>query len=193
MRPSLPKYRYIWDVELVLKKMKDMPDNKDLSLEELSAKVVTLLGLCSVKRGGELPAVSKKWTNIYSDKIVCSFGTKGKTEHGGKVAKPMTFHKFVGDPKICPVACFGFYIESTQQYRDALETQAIFLGLKDPHKPVKISAIKNWIMKMLSWAGIDTNLFKTHSLRAASTSKVSCWGLQMKDILSNGNWSNEST
>ena len=48
-------------------------------------------------------------------------------------------------------------------------------------------------MKMLSWSGIDTNLFKTHSLRAASTSKVSCWGLQMKDILSNGNWSNEST
>ena len=46
---------------------------------------------------------------------------------------------------------------------------------------------------MLSLAGIDTQLFKAHSLRSASTSKVAGLGLQLKDILDNGNWSNEST
>ena len=46
---------------------------------------------------------------------------------------------------------------------------------------------------MLDLAGINTNNFKAHSLRSASSSKVANLGLKLVDILENGNWSNEST
>ena len=53
-RPTQPKYRYIWDVERVLVTCRNLPENKDLSLKQLSYKVVTLLGLCNINRGAEL-------------------------------------------------------------------------------------------------------------------------------------------
>ncbi len=193
LRPALPRYRYIWNVELVLQKMRTMPHNNSLTLEQLSAKVVTLLGLCVIKRSGEIAAMTVKWTSIFTDKIICAFGIRAKTSKDGKVAKPMVFHRFESDEKICPVSCLKAYIDRTKIHREAHGTLMVFLSWKKPHKPVKRSTITKWVLKMFSWAGIDTNLFKAHSMRAAASSGVSKLGLKLKDILDNGNWSNEST
>jgi len=45
---------------------------------------------------------------------------------------------------------------------------------------------------MLNLAGIDTENFKPHSKRAASSSKAFSKGASLEDILNMGNWSNES-
>ena len=42
-------------------------------------------------------------------------------------------------------------------------------------------------------SGIDTNVYETHSVRAASTSKTNLRGLSIEDILQQGNWSQQST
>ena len=46
---------------------------------------------------------------------------------------------------------------------------------------------------MLSLTGVDTNTFKAHSTRAAATSKANSLGLRIEEVISQGNWSNEST
>ena len=43
---------------------------------------------------------------------------------------------------------------------------------------------------MMEMAGIDTNTYKVHSTRAASTSKAKAKGMSTKQILSWANWSN---
>ena len=42
-------------------------------------------------------------------------------------------------------------------------------------------------------AGQDTEVFQAHSLRGASSSKALLKGLSVKDIVSHGRWSQEST
>ena len=193
LRPPQPRYRHIWDVELVIKKMRDMPHNNSLTLKQLSYKLIALLGLCAIKRSGELAALNVKWMSAFSDKTECAFGIRGKTSGSGQVAKPIAFHRFAENDKICPAKCLEDYINRTSKYRSENGTHLVFLSVNKPHKPVTRPTLTKWILKMLDLAGINTNNFKAHSLRSASSSKVANLGLKLVDILENGNWSNEST
>ena len=74
--PPQPGYRHIWDVEIVIQKMRDMPHNNSLTLKQLSYKLITLLGLCAIKRSGELAALNVKWMSAFSDKTECAFGIR---------------------------------------------------------------------------------------------------------------------
>ena len=46
---------------------------------------------------------------------------------------------------------------------------------------------------MMEMAGIDTNTYKAHSTRPASTSKAKAKGMSTRQILSWANWSNAKT
>ena len=190
-RPPLPKYRFIWDVELVLGKMKELPGNQDLPLDLLSHKLVTLLGLCAVQRGSEIHALNLKWISKSSEGYKCAFGCKVKHSRNGKVAPPVDFYPFPQDLKLCPVDCLDAYIKLTQPFRESAGN-ALFLSTKKPHNPVVKSTLTKWVLKMLSLGGVDTKKFQTHSLRSSSTSKIAAGGFSVKDILTMGNWSSES-
>ena len=41
-----------------------------------------------------------------------------------------------------------------------------------PHKPVSSSTLGRWIKTVMTDSGIDTSLFKPHSVRGASTSAL---------------------
>ena len=42
-----------------------------------------------------------------------------------------------------------------------------------PHKPVSTNSLARWIKSVLSNAGIDTSVFKAHSVRGASVTNAS--------------------
>ena len=191
-RPALPKYRYIWEVELVIKKFCSMPDNEALTLEQLGYKLITLLGLCSIKRCGVLAALSTKWMSHFSDRTVCAFGIKSKTSKK-RLAKPVTFYRFLDNPKLCPATTLKHYVDRTNTFRMGNSYLHVFVSFRKPHKPVTRPTLTKWVLKMLTHAGIDTGKFKAHSMRSAASSKVSSLGMQLKEVLENGNWSREST
>ena len=47
--------------------------------------------------------------------------------------------------------------------------------------------------EVMEMAGIDTSVFKAHSVRGASTSAALDRGVPMQDILATADWSREST
>jgi hypothetical protein len=49
-KPALPRYTCIWDVEIVLKYLKNLGPNTELTLKLLTLKLVMLLGLLSGQR-----------------------------------------------------------------------------------------------------------------------------------------------
>ena len=67
------------------------------------------------------------------------------------------------------------------------------LSFKKPHKPVCKSTLARWIKDTLLQADVDTNVFKAHSMRGASTSKAFLKGLSVKEVVDHGKWSLEST
>lgn len=55
------------------------------------------------------------------------------------------------------------------------------------------STVARWIKNVLSNAGIDTSIFKAHSVRSASVSDAYKNGTPIKEILRVADWSNEKT
>ena len=66
------------------------------------------------------------------------------------------------------------------------------LSFIKPHKEVATSSVSRWIVQVLNLAGINTNMFKGHSTRSASSSKASTQGVPLVEILKRGFWSNST-
>ena len=71
--------------------------------------------------------------------------------------------------------------------------QLLFLSYIKPHKPVTSQRLANWLKEILGKAGIDTSVFKAHSVRGASSTAASVKGVLIEDILRTTDWSTDST
>ena len=49
--------------------------------------------------------------------------------------------------------------------------QPLFVAVKRLHKAVTAATISRWLKEILFRAGVDTNIFKAHSTRTASTAQ----------------------
>ena len=58
-RPPLPRYSSTWDMEIVTKHILSMGNNEDLSLKQLSQKLVVLMALVQASRTSELKALDQ--------------------------------------------------------------------------------------------------------------------------------------
>ena len=53
--------------------------------------------------------------------------------------------------------------------------------------------LAHWIKDLLKEAGVNTEIFKAHSVRGAATSAALDKGAHISDILNTADWSREST
>ena len=72
------------------------------------------------------------------------------------------------------------------------ESQFLVSHIK-PHKPVSPSTVSRWLGQVLAMAGINTEVFKAHSTRSASSSKAEVTGVSLTDVIKQGHWSQAST
>ena len=95
----------------------------------------------------------------------------------------------------CRVVTLQAYEDRTSEFR-ALSTNnqktSIFLSWIGKHDPVTSSTIARWLKTCLSEVGIDTEIFKAHSVRGASSSKAATAGVTTADILQAADWSSDS-
>ena len=62
-----------------------------------------------------------------------------------------------------------------------------------PHKPVCTNTLARWIKSVLISSGVDTSVFKAHSVRSASTSYAYAKGVPIAEILRAADWTNAGT
>ena len=64
----------------------------------------------------------------------------------------------------------------------------------EPHKPVSSSTIARWLKVLLGKAGVNTEIFKAHSVRSASscTLAAAAAGVTTSDILKVAGWNSET-
>ena len=70
-RPALPRYNRIWDVSLVLKYIKSLGENENLTLQNLTLKTTMLLALVSGQRCQTLHALNVQ--NMALNDNMCTF------------------------------------------------------------------------------------------------------------------------
>ena len=79
----------------------------------------------------------------------------------------------------------------TKDIRKGQDT--LLLSFVKPHNAVHVDTIRRWIMFLMKLAGINTDVFKAHSTRSASSSKAMTKQVPISQILKSGTWSKDST
>lgn len=187
-RPVFPKYSITFDVNTVLNFLK--LEGQTVTLKDLSYKTATMLCILSGQRAQTICAFNIDHLIMEADRCVFLINTVLKQTRPGFHQQPIEFLSFP-DKGICPVELIKRYLEATQGIRK--EEKQFFISFAEPFRAVKSATLARWIMTTLSNSGIDTSIFKSHSVRSASTSKALKLGMSIGDIGKAAGWSNVST
>ena len=193
-RPPQPKYTETWDVDVVLDRIRRQPNNEDLSLKDLSLKLVMLMALTTASRHSELHKLKVSSMCDKGDIVEFHIGDLTKTRKVGEGPLVVQLVPYDPEPKLDVVSCLRQYLAVTKSLRrPATEGEQLLISFRQPHGPLAASSVARWLKMGLTEAGIDVTKYQAHSTRSAATSKVASQGLQMAHILERANWSREMT
>lgn len=187
LRPSSAKYSTTWDADVVLKLLREWPENENLNLKQLSQKLAALLALTTGQRLQFLAAIEVSDININTTMSITTNKIMKTTSVRNK--NPSITLPRNDSQNLCVVKCMEVYLNKTSVFRQG--EKGLFLSIQKPHKAVKPQTIGNWLVSLLDRAGIS-NGFQAHSFRHASTSKVALKGVRVDSILSHVGWSKNS-
>ncbi len=155
-----------------------MGENVTLSINDLTLKTVALLALTRPSRSVDLAKLSRVHCKYSPEGVTFAPIAVAKQSRQGKPLTDFFFARFPENKNLCPVEAVQAYTDKTKN-RCAGETQQmLFLALIKPHNAVTPSTIARWIKLLLSKAGIDTIIFKAHSVRGAATSAAASAAIQ---------------
>jgi len=194
-RPPQPRYTTTWDVDIVVKFLQTLGENKTLPLKLLSQKLALLMALVEASRVSELQALDLRFRLYRPEGAVFTIPTLGKKRTVGAPPKQVMFGAFPEDERLCVVKCLRCYEAATGQHRNKEpgRPQPLFLSYIKPHAPVTAQRLAHWLKEILGKAGVDTSVFKAHSVRGASSTAASEKGVLIEDILRTADWSRDST
>ena len=74
------------------------------------------------------------------------------------------------------------------------ETQTRFISLSKPYKPISTAkTFATWTLMLMTEAGIDTGVFKTHSTRSAVPANLRAKCLSLDQIMRRTDWTSQYT
>ena len=150
-----------------------------------------LLALTTSQRVQTLQALTISNMTLRVNECVFVIGTVLKTTKPGKHLTNIKIHAFADNKILCPLVHLKQYLDKTSVIR-RLHTQ-LLLSYQKLHRPVSTDTIARWIKVVLTEAGINTDVFNAHSIRATSTSAAYNRGVSIDKILAAAGWSTEST
>ena len=195
-RPPLSRYSTFWDVGAVLRYLKQLGSNDSLTLRLLTIKSVMLLALARPSRSMDLSKLDIQHRTYTSAGLVFKAQHLSKQSRPSKSLSDFYYPRFSDDTDVCPVATIQAYEQRTIQFRTPMSVTgktSLFLSWIGKHEPVTSSTIARWLKTCLHEAGIDTGVFKAHSVRGAASSKAAWSGVTISDILQAADWSSETT
>ncbi len=178
IKPSLPKYMEIWDVEQVLTYLRSL--NFELSLKQLTHKLVMLLAILTGQRCQTLHKLDLKLMQRLPEKFIFTIGAKLKHTRPGTHQKPIELLSYT-DKDLCVVHHLEEYIRRTATIRK--DKSQLLISYIKPHNPVSKDTIARWVKGVLKDADINTNNYSSHSSRAAATSYGFAKGVKLTEIL----------
>jgi len=184
-RPQLPRYTNTWDSDLVINFLKDYDHG---TLKSITMKLTMILALVTGQRAQTLSKLKLSEMVETQNGIIFRIGDHLKTKAPGTAVVELA--KFNDNSAICPVNLITTYIEATKNVRT---DDQLLISFAKPHKAVNVDTIRRWVMHVMSISGVDTDVFKPHSTRSASTSKANVKQVPLECILSAAMWTNGST
>ena len=190
-RPTLPRCSVTWDTDTALKHLRKLSPVRELSLKQLTLKLVVLIALLSGQRIQSIHLLDTR--NMSKSKSGYKFriGDLVKTSRPGNHVAEICFPAYPPDRRLCVVTVLNEYLERTRDIRQG--QTSLLISYRKPHKRVSKDTIARWIKTVLLNAGIDMSIFTPHSTRVAASSAASKASVPLHTILKTAGWSREST
>ena len=193
-KPPKPKYTETWDVKLVLDHIKNMGENEGLTDKHLTWKTAMLIALTNASRAHEIKNIDPTLIRDHGDTVIFPIAQLTKSKRQNKPNIAITLTVYAEDSLLDALTGYRAYMKRTAIWRQTDEQKhQLFLSLVNPHKPIATSTVSRWLREIMTEAGVNTDIFKAHSVRGASTSKASHEGLSVGQIIETANWSNATT
>ncbi|CAG2233745.1 unnamed protein product [Mytilus edulis] len=191
LRPTVHNDVNIWDVSIVLRLLRRLSPVADISVKDLTLKLVMLIALTNATRSQSIHLL--KLSNMQKQKDCFRFKIFDllKQSRPGYKNPEVILKSFPPDRRLCVYLVLKEYLKRTVDIRS--EEDSLILSYIKPHKKVSCSTISRWIKSVMCRAGIDTSIFKAHSTRSASTSKAKQNNVPVSDILAKAGWSSSTT
>jgi hypothetical protein len=188
--PPQPRYTTTWDVATVLTHLKTLSPVRRLTLKKLTLKLTMLLALVTAQRIQTLQLLDLDCLTR-GKRFSFTFREPLKHSRQGKPAVTLELLPYPPDRRLCILTVLNEYVLRTTACRGS-ET-ALLISFTRPHRKVSRDTIARWLRTVMAEAGVDTNVFKAHSTRAAVTSKAASLHVPIDQILKVGGWSAAGT
>ena len=182
--PPKPKYTKFWDVNKVFSLLKNWGPNANLSLKMLTLKLAILLLLVTSQRGQTI-------VNLVVDDLILSdvvvFKMKKLLKHNkqGDPLDTLILKPYDKCKRLCVVRTLKVYLARTASFRSY---SGLLLSFVKPHKPISRDTLSRWVLFILKEAGLDTDIYKSHSTRGASASAAKRLGVPINIIMKRASW-----
>ena len=160
--------------------------NNTQSLKTISLKLVTLFVLTCLERISTLASLDLRHCNVLPEGVSFTFTVPRKTGSADKPAEAY-FAYFDQDKKLSPVECFRQYLKLSRNTRPVIVSplpNKLFISFKRPHKLVLSTTLGSWLRTFMSATGIDSQIFKAHSVHGASTTAAANAFVPLSTIMS---------
>lgn len=191
LRTPLPRYKKIWDIGPVFRVLRNMSPANSLSLKKLTLKLCMIIALTSAQRIQSLKHMNLDHLKVTSSSVTFYFEKLLKQSRPGNVGFSVTVEAYPPDRRLCVVKYIKEYLGRTSTLRG--NEKQLFISYKKPHKCVSSQTIARWLKDVLKTAGIDTDKYRAHSTRAASTSAANRGDVPVASILEQAGWASERT
>ena len=188
LRPQKSRYKMVWNVDMILDYLKTLWPLKDLSLKMVSLRLVALIALVTAQRIQTIKHLDTSAMFRDCRGVTFLIDKKLKTTKHGQISE-VFLEKFSDDARLCVIETLDYYLQVTSSIRNSSK---LFISFIKPYRPVTGATLARWLVTVLGSAGINTDLFKAHSYRSASTSDARSKGVSLSDIMKTANWKSTS-
>ena len=191
-RPQKSRYGSTWDADIVLHFLRELSPAKKLTLRELSAKLLVLMLLVTAQRVQTIASLKIDDLCWSQDNKTGVFRLSSVLKHTRRGSLGIiTLKAFDNDPRLCVVRTLKSYLDKTEELRGE-NVRNLFISTQPPFRQAHTSTLARWTKETLANAGIDTTVFKAHSTRGASTSKLAALHIPVREIMAKAQWKSES-
>lgn len=189
LRPSAPRYGSTWDPSNVLTYLSTLSPNEDISLEQLSMKLITLFALVTAHRMQTFSLIQVQNIARKPSGMEIKIPSRIKTSGKGRLQPVLVLPYFQQNPSVCIGLALSCYLLRTADLRSG---DRLFVSYKRPHSTVSSQTLSRWVKRVLNASGIDTTQFSAHSTRHAVTSAALRAGVSLDVIRNTAGWTSNS-
>ena len=171
-----------------------MPLIGELSLKELTVKLIMLLLLVTGQRGQTIHVLDINNNNMTqcNDSYTFTITEHLKQSLPGNPNPVITLKAYHNDERLCVfITHLKEYICRTRIIRGT--ESHLLLSFVKPHERVSRDTISRWVKISEDRAGIDTTQCKPHSARQASTSAAKKNAVSLQEIVNTAGWTSVTT